>query len=141
MLNKKKLDIISEVIRKAESHTSGEIRVYVARHCKGEPLETAFKIFHKLGMDNTQLRNGVLIYVSVADHKAAIFADEGINETVGKQELWNEILNMMLSHFKNNEIKLGISKGVEKVGEQLKIYYPIGDDDKNELDNEVIIEE
>lgn len=47
----------------------------------------------------------------------------------------------MLTHFKNEEISLGITKGVEKVGNLLKEFYPIADDDKNELDNEVIIEE
>ena len=92
-------------------------------------------------MDNTKLRNGVLIYVSVSDHKAAIFADKGINETVGNQHFWNKALEIMLIHFKNNEIRLGISKGVEKVGELLKDFYPKSDDDKNELDNDVIIEE
>lgn len=141
MLNKEELNKISESIRSAESHTSGEIRVYVARHCQSEPLEAAFKKFHQLGMDKTHLRNGVLIYISVADHKAAIYADEGINETVGKQEFWNEALELMLTQFKLNEIRLGISKGVKKVGELLKEYYPIADDDKNELENEVIIEE
>lgn len=141
MLNKEELNKITESIRSAESYTSGEIRVYVARHCKGEPLEIAYKKFRELKMDRTQLRNGVLIYVSFADHKAAIFADEGINETVGDNEFWNETLNLMLTHFKNDEIILGISKGVEKVGELLKEFYPISDDDKNELDNEVIFEE
>ena len=43
MLKKEELDKISEVIKKAESKTSGEIRVYIARHCKGNPFETAFK--------------------------------------------------------------------------------------------------
>ena len=141
MLKKVELNKISESIRSAERNTSGEIRVYVARHCNGEPLETAFNKFHQLGMYKTLLRNGVLIYVSVADCKAAIFADEGLNIAVGKQEFWNETLDLMLTHFMNNEIRLGISKGVEKVGELLKEFYPITDDDKNELDNEVIIEE
>ncbi len=141
MFKKEELNKITDSIRSAESFTSGEIRVYVARHCKGEPLEIAYKKFRELKMYKTQLRNGVLIYISVADHKAAIYADEGINETVGKQEFWNEALELMLTQFKLNEIRLGISKGVEKVGELLKEYYPIADDDKNELENEVIIEE
>lgn len=92
-------------------------------------------------MNNTKLRNGVLIFISITDHKAAIFGDEGINETVRNKNFWNEALDLMLTHFKNEEISLGITKGVEKVGNLLKEFYPIADDDKNELDNEVIIEE
>lgn len=141
MLKKDELNKISESIRNAESNTSGEIRVYLSRHCKGEPLEEAYKRFRKLKMGNTQLRNGVLIYISIIDHKAAIFADEGIKEAVGNKEFWNEALYTMLFQFKNNEIRLGISKGIEKVGELLKELYPKADDDKNELDNDVIIEE
>ena len=141
MLKKEELEKITESIRIAESHTSGEIRVYIARNCNGEPLETAYKKFHQLKMNNTKLRNGVLIFISITDHKAAIFGDEGINETVRNKNFWNEALDLMLTHFKNEEISLGITKGVEKVGNLLKEFYPIADDDKNELDNEVIIEE
>ena len=141
MLKKEELEKITESIRIAESHTSGEIRVYIAKHCNGEPLETAYKKFHQLKMNNTKLRNGVLIFISITDHKAAIFGDEGINETVRNKNFWNEALDLMLTHFKNEEISLGITKGVEKVGNLLKEFYPIADDDKNELDNEVIIEE
>src|SRR5690554_3849373 len=141
MLKKEELDKISEVIKKAESKTSGEIRVYIARHCKGNPFETAFKKFHQIKMNKTRLRNGVLIYISIADHKAAIFADEGINKLVDETEFWQEALDLMLTSFKKNKIELGISKGVEKVGELLNEYFPEAIDDKNELDNEVIIEE
>lgn len=56
MLKKEELEKITESIRIAESHTSGEIRVYIARHCNGEPLETAYKKFHQLKMNNTKLR-------------------------------------------------------------------------------------
>src|SRR5690554_4237970 len=110
MLKKEELDIISESIRTAERFTSGEIRVYVARHCKGEPLETASNIFHQLKMDKTELRNGVLIYVSMADHKAAIFADEGINKTVNNKNFWQEALDIMLSYFKIGELRVGLTK-------------------------------
>ncbi len=141
MLKKEALENISKSIRGAESNTSGEIRVYIARHCNGDPLETAYKKFHQLKMHKTEQRNGVLIYVSIADHKAAIFGDEGIDKTVGDNTFWNEALELMLNYFKNDDFEPGITKGVEKVGQLLKEFYPISIDDKNELDNEVIIEE
>ena len=141
MLKKEELDRIKESIKDAEENTSGEIRVYVARHCKGNPLETASKKFHQLKMDNTRLRNGVLIYLSIADHKAAIFADDGINQLVENDNFWQSTLDLMLIYFKENEIEKGISKGVEKVGELLKEFFPVTDEVKNELDNEVIIED
>ncbi|MDD4697723.1 MAG: TPM domain-containing protein [Fermentimonas sp.] len=141
MLKREELDKISESIRFAESNTSGEIRVYIAKHCKGAPLETAYKVFHQLKMNETDLRNGVLIYLSPSDHKAAIYADEGINSQINESDFWKDTLDLMLSYFKKDLIADGICKGVGKVGEVIKSRFPVSENDINELDNEVIIEE
>ncbi|MDD2300276.1 MAG: TPM domain-containing protein [Fermentimonas sp.] len=141
MLKREELDKISESIRFAESNTSGEIRVYIAKHCKGAPLETAYKVFHQLKMDETDLRNGVLIYLSPSDHKAAIYADKGINYQIDESDFWKDTLELMLSYFKKDLIAEGICKGVGKVGEVIKSRFPVSENDINELDNEVIIEE
>ena len=140
MLNKEEKARISETIRQAEDKTSGEIRVYVAKHCKGDPLETAHKVFHKLRMDKTKLRNGVLIYVSPSDHKTAIYADSGINEAAENPAFWQDALNEMLIFFKKDLIADGICAGIEKVKKLIKKGYPVSDNDLNELDNEVIME-
>lgn len=141
MLKKEELDRISETIRLAEGNTSGEIRVYVAKQCKGAPLDKAYKIFRQLKMNSTELRNGVLIYVSPADHKAAIYADEGINMLINEPDFWQDTLDLMLTYFKEEQISEGVCKGVLKTGEVIKELYPVSDNDINELDNEVIIEE
>ena len=141
MLKREELNKISESIRFAESNTSGEIRVYIAKHCKGAPLETAYKVFHQLKMNETDLRNGVLIYLSPSDHKAAIYADEGINYQIDESDFWKDTLELMLSYFKKDLIAEGICKGVGKVGEVIKSRFPVSENDINELDNEVIIEE
>ena len=53
-----------ESIAKAEKNTSGEIRIHIESVCKGDPCERAAHVFNKLGMCNTNLHNGVLIYVA-----------------------------------------------------------------------------
>lgn len=140
MLNKEELQRITESIRDAESRTSGEIRVCVAKKCKGDPLAVAFRKFHQLKMNKTQLRNGVLIYVSPSDHKTAIIGDQGIHESAN-EGFWHEALEVMLSLFKEEKIAEGICAGVEKVGELIKSRYPVAENDVNELDDEVIMEE
>ena len=62
-------DKIVEAIRNAELLTSGEIRVYIAKHCKEDALEKASRVFQKLKMHNTALRNAVLILV---DRKSVV---------------------------------------------------------------------
>ena len=140
MLNKEELDKVSEAIKNAEMHTSAEIRVCVARKCKGNPLEAAAIKFHKLKMYKTKLRNSVLIYVAPNDHKAAIVGDTGINEAVS-EDFWDNVLDDMLYHMRNQEIVHGICEGVGKVGELINARYPIMEDDENELSNEVIQED
>ncbi len=140
MLQKEALNHISESIRSAESNTSGEIRVCVARHCKGDPLTAALRKFRQLKMEATQHRNGVLIYVSPADHKAAIVGDKGINDAA-RDDFWEDALAEMLSSFGKGLIAEGISKGVGKVGELIKAQFPAIENDINELGDEVILEE
>lgn len=140
MLSQQQLDQVKEAIKNAEDLTSGEIRVCVARQCKGDPLAAAESKFHFLKMEETQLRNGVLIYVSPSDHKAAIFGDKGIDEAA-HGDFWHDALQEMLSYFKKELIAEGICQGVGKVGELIKARYPICENDKNELCDEIIMEE
>lgn len=140
MLNRDELNQITEAIRRAESHTSGEIRVCVAKQCKGDALKAAYIKFHQLKMDSTQLRNGVLIYLSPSDHKAAILGDKAINDVV-RSDFWDDALNEMLAFFREGRITEGICKGVDKVGELIKVQYPVSENDINELSDEVILEE
>lgn len=141
MLKKEELQRITETIRGAESRTSGEIRVCVARRCANDPLEAASLKFHKLKMDETRFRNGVLIYVAPGDHKAAIFADTGIMDEVGASHFWDDTLAEMLEYFKQDRISEGICQAVSKVGELIKERYPASENDLNELGDEVIIKD
>jgi len=134
------VDKIVEAIRKAELLTSGEIRVYVAKHCKDEAIEKAAKVFQKLKMHKTALRNAVLIFVCPSDHKAAILGDSGINSIIKEESFWNNTLDELILYCSKDLITEGICKTVEKIGELIKLEYPFEEGDINELDNEVILE-
>jgi len=140
MLSKEELEQISTSIRNAERQTSGEIRVCVARQCNGDPLEAARYKFTRLKMEATEQRNGVLLYISPSDHKAAIWGDSGIHDATRK-DFWNEVLEEMLSFFREGRIVDGICLGVGRIGELIKAQYPILENDKNELSDDVILEE
>lgn len=140
MLNKEELNRIVEAIRQAESSTSAEIRVCVVRKCKTDPYEAAGRKFFDLKMDETALRNSVLIYVAPNDKKTAIIGDIGIDEIAG-EGFWDNVLHEMLFYFTDKKICEGICRGVEMVGELVKTNFPISEDDINELSDEVIIDE
>ena len=63
-----------------ELNTSGEIRVHIDDECKEDVLDKATTVFHRLKMNKTELRNGVLFYLAVNDRKFAILGDKGIHD-------------------------------------------------------------
>lgn len=130
---------IQKAIAGAEFNTSGEIRVHIDNDCKVDVLDRAADVFHNLKMDATALRNGILIYLAVNDRKFAILGDKGINEKV-PADFWDQIKETMLDYFKKQQFTEGLSRGIEMAGEKLKAYFPIQDDDTNELSNEVSFE-
>jgi len=70
---------VVEAIEAAEKLTSGEIRVHLEKKCPGgDPYYRGRDVFEDLGMTATALRNGVLIYLSIADRRVAVLGDRGI---------------------------------------------------------------
>jgi uncharacterized membrane protein len=136
IFNAEEKQIISIAIKNAELNTSGEIRVHIEKKCKEDVLDHAVYIFDKLGMQNTENRNGILFYLSLSDHKFAVIGDVGINQKVG-DEFWEIIKNEMIPLFKENKMVVGLALGIEQAGIELKKYFPYQSDDKNELDDEI----
>lgn len=127
---------IIEAIERAEKKTSGEIRVHLEYHCNTEPLERAATIFHELGMDQTELQNGVLLYVATEDHKAAVYAGKGIFKKV-TEGFWSDVMQILILHFKKGEHEEGIEEAINKVGKKLMELFPYLKTDANELANEL----
>lgn len=127
---------IANAIRVAEMNTSGEIRLHIEKYCKGDVLDQTTYVFEKLEMHKTQLRNGVLFYLAVEDHKFAILGDAGINQKVSK-DFWEKTKELVLSKFKEGNITEGLTNGILMAGEQLKEHFPYLTEDKNELTNDI----
>lgn len=127
---------IIDAIAEAELQTSGEIRIHIEAKCNRDPLERAARIFHELGMDQTELQNGVLIYIASEDHKVAVYAGKGINKQV-EDGFWSGVLNLILEEFKKDDFEQGIANAVARVGEKLKELYPYRKDDINELSDDI----
>jgi uncharacterized membrane protein len=127
---------IVQAIESAEKNTSGEIKVHMDNKCPGDVLDSATAWFKKLKMDKTELRNGVLFYLSVDDKKFAIIGDKGIHEKV-PEGFWDSIRDIVIDHFKKQKFSDGLIQGIEMAGEKLKLYFPYKTDDTNELNNDI----
>ncbi len=92
----------------------------------------------KVGADGrTGGRTGILIYLSMSEHRAEIVADEPIAEKVSA-DVWGEAMVDMLHHIKEGKIAEGMAVGVKDVGVVLSEHFPRADDDENELPDRLI---
>ena len=110
--------------------------MHIENRSKIEVLDRAADVFAELKMHKTALRNGVLIYVALLDHKLAILGDAGINSKV-PTGFWDSIKTNMVEKFKQGAITEGICEAVITAGEQLKAYFPYQENDVNELPDDI----
>ncbi len=130
---------IVSAIRSCEIRTSGEIRLYIeAKNPYVSPMDRAIEVFAKLKMEQTDHRNGVLLYIAYKHHELALFGDSGIYEKAGKV-FWDAEVKKMIANFGKNLLPEGIIECVLNVGEVLSQAFPyIPTEDKNELPDDIV---
>jgi uncharacterized membrane protein len=136
---------IEAAIRAAEAAHHGEIRFAVEAGLDILPLlknktarERALEVFAHLRVWDTELNNGVLIYLLLADHDFEIVADRGVNEKVG-HEGWEKICHAMEALFRNGHFEQGVITGIRLVSSHLERHYPKLGTDKNELPDQPVV--
>lgn len=128
---------IITAIRTAERNTSGEIRIHIEKHTDSNTFDRALEVFHLLKMDNTKLRNGVLIYVAVADKTFVIYGDKGINDVV-PCDFWDTTRDAMRNQFRQGNFKQGLIEGILQAGLELETHFPWdAGTHEDELSNEI----
>jgi uncharacterized membrane protein len=137
ILSKEQEKTVMNAIKEAETNTSGEIRVHIENRCKiGDPIKRAIEMFGELHMHETELRNGVIVYVAIKDHKLAVWGDEGIHKKVG-QNFWNDVLATVQKYFNAKDYETGLSEAILMIGNKLKEYFPYQSNDVNELSDDI----
>ena len=85
----------------------------------------------------TRGATGILVYLSLAEHRAEILADRAIAEKV-EPEAWGEAMAALLDRVRAGDIAAGMAAAVEQVGALLAAHFPKGDDNPNELPDRLI---
>lgn len=131
---------VVSAIRGAEAGCSAEIRVSVSGALWGDPRRRAEKAFVKLGMAETEHRNGVLIYLMPRRRRFAVLGDSGIHAAVG-QSFWDSVAATLSERFKAGDFTGGLEHGIAEVGRQLAKHFPAGEDgNPDELPDQVDID-
>lgn len=133
-------DQIRSAISDAEKASSGEIRVHIETNIQGDVLDRAAWIFKRIGMENTESRNGVLFYLAVLNRQFAVIGDSGINQKV-QEGFWKDIRELLEHNFREGKFTEGLVNGIALAGQQLKEHFPYQSDDINELPDDISFDE
>lgn len=143
-LSEEQLSGIAAQVGEAERGTSGEVRVVirekpdlVAGLLRLSLRKLAIEEFYRLRMQRTQDRTGVILFFLLSRRQFYIYGDRGIDSRVG-QGVWDGIAAEMSRKAKEG-MAAAIGYGLSRVGEELRKHFPAGDDDRDELPNDVEI--
>ncbi len=97
----------------------------------------AMRAFVEEEVFNTRDRTGILLFISLLEHRIEVLGDEGINRRVSADD-WTEVVVKIRDGIKQRQIAKGLIDAIEVCGELLERRgVEIQPDDSDELSNEV----
>jgi len=96
--------------------------------------------FYELDMSQTQDRTGILLFVSLMEHRAVVLADHSIAEKLDAK-IWQELVDLMIQGVKRGDLAAGMAQAIERCGDLLSPHFPIAADDVNELRDHLVIKD
>jgi uncharacterized membrane protein len=144
-LSRAALDRIERAVTDSEARHGAEIRVVLETGLGLLPLlkgqtarQRAEALFASLRVWDTELNNGVLIYLLLADREFEIVADRGVARAIG-QDQWEGLCRAMETHFRAGHHEAALLYGIGELGKRLEALYPHRADDADELPDRPLI--
>ena len=100
--------------------------------------DRALEVFAELGVWSTAERNGVLIYVLLAERHVEIVADHGLNGRVSEAE-WREVCALIEREFASGRWRDGALQGIEAATVLLAREFPATGANRNEQPDRPVI--
>lgn len=97
----------------------------------------ALASFTEQGLHYTKNHTGILLFVSLLEHRVEVLADRGINEKVDAGT-WDEIVATLGAGLKSGTACDAFCQAIERCGAILAAHFPRQADDKDELSNRLI---
>jgi putative membrane protein len=107
-------------------------------------METAVDLrslaaFTAHGLHYTKDHTGILILISLLEHRVEVLADKGINEKVSPGT-WDEIVRIVTAGLKSGDACDAFCKAIERCGAILAQHFPRAVGDRDELANKLLTE-
>lgn len=145
LFNKHVLATIEREIAASERRHSGQIRFAVEANFGLLPLlrgvsarARAQDVFAQLRVWDTELNNGVLIYLLLAEHRVEIVADRGINAKLD-QAVWQKICHDMQQALHQGAFDEGVCVGIRAIAAHLTMHFPFAGANINELPDHPVV--
>lgn len=97
----------------------------------------ALELFRTAAEKRTKAATGVLLYLSLAEHRAEIIADESIHSRVSP-DVWGAAMAALIAAVKDGRPGDGLAEAVAQVGAVLAEHFPRSEGDTNELPDRLI---
>lgn len=97
----------------------------------------ALALFRTAAEKRTRASTGVLLYLSLAEHRAEIIADESIHSKVSA-DVWGEAMAALILAVKDGRPGDGLAEAVTQIGKVLAEHFPRSEGDTNELPDRLI---
>ena len=102
-----------------------------------EVQNSAFAAFFTEELYKTKDANGILIFISILEHRAWVIADSGISERI-PHERWEEAVAVITNGIRKKKQCQALCEAITMIGDILEKEFPIQDGDINELHDLII---
>ena len=121
----------SEKLHRAEIRVAVEVALDVREMWRVRSVrKRALEVFTELGVWNTRERNGVLIYVLLAERDVEIVADSNFDGRVQESD-WLRVCNVIGREFEDGRWRDGVLRGIEAIGVLLSREFPLAGSNPN----------
>jgi len=99
--------------------------------------ERAVRAFYEKGLYRTRDETGILIFISLFEHKVWILGDRGINARI-PADYWQELVQLLVAGLKAGRAADALCEVITRCGNELALHFPRKDDDTNELQDKLL---
>jgi hypothetical protein len=139
-----KRPLLGAAVAELESRTSAELRIVVEGALDSidiirsvSPRQRAIQVFSSERVWDTELNNGVLLYLLLAERDAEIVADRGLNGKISDEE-WGEVTRSLEQRASSDGLVPALIATIKHISSLLERVYPSAEG-RRELPDEVIV--
>lgn len=96
--------------------------------------------FYSGRVSRTKRDNGILLYVSLLEHRVIVKGDSAIYKKLDAK-VWDEAVQKIIGGIRQKQMAQGFENALDMMGTLLKEHFPVPSDKHNEIPNTFIIKE